>query len=79
MTQPSPLSEALPESLDTLFSRATLDLTEADVAKIVARLRAERVNWAQAEAEGSTRSRGKAKAQPKAPADTAMTLDDLGL
>lgn len=82
MTQPtSPLSEAIPESLDALFSRDPLNMTEDDVGKIVARLRAERAVWAEREANAASRpARGtKPKALPKAQADTAMTLDDLGL
>ena len=46
----SPLSEASPDSLEELFSRDPLDLTDRDLDRIVAELRAKRHLWTQEQA-----------------------------
>jgi hypothetical protein len=72
-TAPNPLREASPESLNELFERDPLSLTDSDVESIVAQLRVARSKWAEEEAQ-KQRSGKKSK-----PADPNMTLDDLGL
>jgi hypothetical protein len=80
----SPLAEAIPESLDELFSRDPLQLAEPDIDKIVARLRAERANWDKEQAITAGKppraKAGAAKATKATPVklDAKMTLDDLG-
>ena len=80
----SPLAEAIPESLDELFSRDPLQLAEPDIDKIVARLRAERANWDKEQAITAGKPpRAKAGAVKAGAAkavklDAKMTLDDLG-
>lgn len=77
----SPLAEAVPESLDELFSRDPLSLTQQDLDKIIANLREARARWAAAEASGakSAPRSAKAAAGPKVAAKPGMSLDDLGL
>jgi hypothetical protein len=70
---PNPLREASPESLNGLFERDPLSLTDSDVESIVQQLRVARSKWAEEEAQ-KQRSGKKSK-----PADPNMTLDDLGL
>ena len=76
----SPLLEAPATSLDELFARDPLDLSDADLAAIVTELRRQRVRWKQAEAEGKPARAAKAKA-PKLTLDQAkdLSLADLGL
>jgi hypothetical protein len=69
----NPLREASPESLNELFERDPLSLTDSDVESIVQQLRVARSKWAEEEAQ-KQRSGKKSK-----PADPNMTLDDLGL
>lgn len=78
--QGNPLLEAPATSLDELFSRDPLDLSDQDLSVIVVELRRQRVRWKQAEAEGKTARAPKAKA-PKLTADQAqaLSLADLGL
>jgi hypothetical protein len=71
----SPLAEATVDSLDELFRRDPLKLTDGDVDKIVAELRRKRALWVQAAAEGKTRA-PKEKAQ-KAEAKPEMDLSDI--
>lgn len=49
LAQETPLAEAEAFSLDELFSRDPLDLTDDDLRKIVHELRARRSQWAQEE------------------------------
>lgn len=76
-TQTSPLAEANPKSLEELFSRDPFEFSEQDEIAIVAALRAQRANWAAAEAAGNTPAQ-KARAT-KSAGKTTMNLDDLGL
>ena len=68
------LAEALPTSLDELFSRAPLERSPADLEMIVRKLRADREKWAKDEAEGKKRATP-AKAE-KSPKQT-FSMDDL--
>jgi hypothetical protein len=87
MSEPSaePLAEAQVDSLEELFSRDPLHLTDNDVDKITASLRAQRRNWEVKE---------NAPKAPKAPKQTAaqkkvkaldldkkldISFDDLGI
>lgn len=66
----NPLTEADPLSLDALFSADPLTLTDADIDRMVARLRSERAKWASQEAK----PKGGAKREK-----VTVTLKDLGL
>lgn len=70
----SPLAEASPTSLDELFSRDPLDLTDNDIEKIVNELRAKRALWLDAEAQGAKKA---PKAAKKAVDTTGKSADDL--
>lgn len=85
MQQPSqvnPLTEASSTSLEELFSRDPLGLSDQDLDVIVAKLREERMRWQLAEAAG-------AKVAPKATTQARLAkkvggavpsiLADLGL
>jgi hypothetical protein len=66
MTEASPLAEATTDSLEELFRRDPLKLTDLDIDAIVAELRARRGLWLQAAAEGKTRApRAKVEAKPE--------------
>jgi hypothetical protein len=69
MTEPSPLAETNPLSLQELFDTDPLKLNRDDVSQIVAELRAQRERWEATE--------GKKRA-PKAPVQN-LSLEDLGL
>lgn len=75
MSEPSPLAEADPMSLDELFNR-TPPLSEEDLDKIIAELKAQRERFLKADQEGKRPPR-----QPKAPKAKApdVSLEDLGL
>ena len=76
----SPLSEAKIESLDELFSRDPLGLTDTDVTKIVTELRRQRANWLVAEASGAKRAKsqsGKVAVEPSKSTEDLMK--DIGL
>lgn len=79
----SPLAEAVPESLDELFSRNPLDLSEADLDKIIAKYRADRGRFAQADLEGkrvpATRAKPLAKPKRVMAAGEAIDLSEIGL
>jgi hypothetical protein len=69
----NPLREASPESLNELFERDPLSLSDSDVESIVQQLRVARSKWAEEEAQ--KKSAGK----KSKPADANLSLDDLGL
>ncbi len=79
----NPLAEALPNSLDELMSRPSIDLIREDEARgeprnimtIVSALRVERERWRIAEAAGAVKAPKPAKAGGK----PAASLADLGL
>jgi hypothetical protein len=68
----SPLSEALPTSLDELFSRDPLSLSDADIATIVEAERAFRAKYL---ADGGTGRAKKATKNIAAPKD--LKFEDL--
>lgn len=79
MPESNPLDEAFPESLDTLFSRDPLALSESDITTILTELRRMRKNFNVAEAAGVKPKRpAKAPATPKEALPT-LSLDDLGI
>jgi len=67
------LAEAVPSSLDLLFSRDPEGYSQRDIAEIVAELRAQRVRYDAAEAAGKRpprpKSAPKAKALKASPAN----------
>jgi hypothetical protein len=65
----SPLAEASPTSLQEIFDKDPLSLTDEDIDRTVAELRAQRERWEKTEAKG----RGKPKELVK------IDLADLGL
>lgn len=67
----SPLSEASPESLQELFDKDPLKLTDPDIERVVTELRAQRGRW-----EISQKTRKAPKAET---ISTAASLEDLGL
>lgn len=69
----SPLAEANPDSLQELFDRDPLELTDADVERIVTELRDQRSRWVKAEAKG------KKQAAPKSLSLADLDLSDLKL
>lgn len=70
----SPLHSAAPESLDELFSRDPLELTDQNLDQIVSHLRAQRHQWAQEEATGAKKSKAK-QIKPK----ERVKIEDLNL
>ena len=70
------ISETNPRSLDELFDRDPLQLTREDRAEIIARLRADRERWAQAEAMSKPKRGKKAEARIAAGGQP-LTLDDI--
>lgn len=70
-TSPTPLSQASPESLNEIFNKDPELVSDEDIAKVVAVLRADREKFIQNEK--------KPKAAPKAKADDKLTLEDLDL
>ena len=75
MTDPSPLSEASPKSLEELFSLDPLDLTRSDLETIVTELRKMREIWARSESgEGKRPRRSGANPRP-----LPASPEDLGL
>jgi len=70
MTEPNPLTEANPESLQELFSGDPFNFTRQRRDLIVAELRRARSRWDQAEASGK-------KSAPKAAKKQTLTIEDL--
>lgn len=75
----SPLAEAKPESLNELFSRDPLTLTEEDAERICAVFRKERENWKPGEVARKTATKGASKGTRKIAAPADIDLKDLGL
>lgn len=74
----SPLNEALPESLEELFSRDPLDLSDQDLDVMIAAYRAKRGVWLKAEVEAKAKPKGRGpKVQVVAPKN--LDLSSLGL
>jgi len=70
----TPLAEAKPDSIEELFRRDPLKMTDADVDAVILAMREKRATWAKAEAEGKTR--GRKPAAPKGPELDLSDLDD---
>lgn len=75
MSKESPLTEAVPESLDALFAKDPLKLTKSDLTDIVKALRAQRERLMTAEAAGKRPPSTKSKSSAK----STLSLEDLGL
>ena len=76
----NPLSEASETSLDELMSRDPEGLTSQNIDQIINALRAQRAQWAAAEAAGAIKMpKGKAPVGPKKTAGPEIDLSDLGL
>lgn len=75
----SPLTEALPTSLEALFNLDPDDMQEKDIAQIVAALRSQRVDYLKAEAEGKKPPRAKAPKTAVSPEALSDVMKDLGL
>ena len=73
-TPPSPLTEVKPESLQELFNKPPLRLTDAEVDKIVAKLQEDRQKFLTMEA--APKAAPKAK---KVAADLNLKIEDLDL
>lgn len=68
--QESPLAEANPESLQELFDKDPLQLTDEDIDRIVAEERSMREKWKLVEKKGKA---------PKAQVVANISLADIGL
>lgn len=68
--QESPLAEANPESLQELFDKDPLKLTDEDIDRIVAEERSMREKWKLVEKKGKA---------PKAQVVANISLADIGL
>ena len=76
MSDTNPLAGVNPASLDELFSRDPLDLSDQEIEVITTELRRMRTKWMEAEAQGKTRGPVKAKAK-LLPAPPGLDLSDL--
>lgn len=70
------LAEAVPDSLDELFSRDPFTMSVDDFKAIAAALRVQRANWKIDEAKGA---RKPAKPAKPAAGNLDVSLKDLGL
>ena len=75
---PSPLSEALPDSLEEIFSSSPLERQPHEWMQVVTAMRAMRAKWAQDEAAGAKRAKA-TRAAPKVKATQELSLDDIDL
>jgi hypothetical protein len=64
----SPIKQVNPNSLESLFNKNPLELTDAEIDQIVAAERAARLNWKPEE-----------KKKAKADAPSTLSLSDLDL
>jgi ferric-dicitrate binding protein FerR (iron transport regulator) len=69
------LAEAQPDSLNEVFSRDPLKLSNQDLARVIAELRRARAKWV---VEDQAEKKPRVKAPPKA-VKLDVRLDDLGL
>ena len=69
----NPLSEARVDSIDELFSRDPLDLSDRDLEAMVSELRRMRETWDSGKPAAKTGPKA-----PKAPKPPVPTLADLG-
>lgn len=68
----SPLAEAEPNSLQELFDKDPLNLTDPDIERIVTELRAQRDRWVKTEAKTGHKKKA-------APANISLADLDLNL
>lgn len=76
--QSSPLSEAMPQSLEEIFSADPHKRTLAEWEIVVTALRGQRNKWLKEELAGAKRASAPKKA-PKVLAKADISLDDLDL
>ncbi len=76
----SPLAEAEPDSLDELYYKDPLDLTDSDLDKIVEDLRAKRALFVREDKEAKVQGRRRRpKTYKNAPKQGELSLDSLGI
>jgi len=75
----SPLSEADPASLDELFARDPLELTNDDLDAIASELRDHRRLWVVADEEAKNKKKGTPRGTRKPVPEGGISLDDLDL
>ena len=76
----SPLAEAESNSLDELYYRDPLDLTDSDLDKLVEDLRAKRLLFVKEEKEARAQGRRRRpKVYKDVPKQGQLSLDSLGL
>lgn len=76
----SPLAEAEPNSLDELYYRDPLDLTDSDLDKLVKELREKRTLFVKEDKEARAQGRQRrSKIYKDAPKRGQLSLDNLGL
>lgn len=75
----SPLSEADPESLDELFARDPLGLTNNDLDAIASELRDHRSLWIVADEDAKNKKKSTPRGESKPVPDGGISLDDLDL
>ena len=75
----SPLTEATSTSIDELFSRDPLDLSDRDIAQIVDTFKKKRLLWEQEET--TAQREGRRTRTPKQPKEAAknISLDNLNI
>lgn len=75
----SPLSEADPSSLDELFARDPLDLTNDDLESIASELRDHRGLWIVADEEAKNKKTGTPRGKATPVPEGGIRLEDLDL
>ena len=75
----SPLSEADPASLDELFARDPLELTNDDLDSIASDLRGHRGLWIVADDEAKNKKKGTPRGPSTPVPEGGISLDDLDL
>lgn len=73
------LSEADPASLDELFARDPLELTNDDIDAITTELRDNRALWVIADDDAKNKKKSTPRGEKKAVPEGGITLDDLDL
>lgn len=75
MSSTSPLEEVKVESIDILFDRDPLELSDRDIDQMVNYFRENRLRWKQEEKTKSLKP--KRESAPKKKIDLNLSLDDL--
>ena len=78
-SEKSPLSEADPTSLDELFARDPLGLTNEDLDAIASELRDHRGLWVVADEEAKNKKKSTPRGESKPVPKGGISLDDLDL